>query len=618
MKMDIKKSLKTGFILFILGTLTLFLQFFFYLIQSNIASTTDWIGYVYYIIAALGHASLFAFIPYILYLPLTLIVPFPRVNQGILLAVYFLLNILAYLNGLVFQLYKFHINGLILDMVFGNNAGDIFVFNTRLVLRAIFTFLFIAGLFAGIAYMGYKFSSKIRARQIKLSVTLLICCIVISHLWHGYAAATNQAPVQNVASCLPQFYPMTFNSLLLKHGIITQDDLRDNFKEKTFNSGICYPLHPLEYSSDSLKKKNIIFIILDSWNPRTFNETTCPNLYNLGKQSQVFTHHLSSSNGTRGSIFGMFFGISSTYWKEVEIANTHPVFIQALQDHGYSIKTFPSASLINPPFYRIIFGDIKDIQTETAGETPFDRDNQLTRDFLHYLDQKPETEEKPFFAFLFYDLLHAIEIPEPYRHKFTPSWDYANYMALSNDMDPTPFFNLYRNCAWHVDSLVGTVIDKLKTTGLLENSILVVSGDHSQEFNENKKNYWGHAGNYSNAQIQVPMIYYDADRNPAIFHHWTTHYDITPTIMSNVLGITNPASDYSMGQQLTDTVRLPFHIAGSEGNYALITKDLISEKKHTGRIIVTDTLLNPTDRKLAPGIILEAIQYKNRFMKDNP
>ena len=133
-------------------------------------------------------------------------------------------------------------------------------------------------------------------------------------------------------------------------------------------------------------------------------------------------------------------------------------------------------------------GKFRTFGPETQGATPFDRDTRLTADFLQYLDQKPD---KPFFAFLFYDLLHAISIPAPHRHKFEPSWEYANYMALNNEMDATPFFNLYRNCGWYVDSLVGSIVGELEHKGLLDNSILVITGDHSQEFNENKKKLLG-------------------------------------------------------------------------------------------------------------------------------
>ena len=373
-------------------------------------------------------------------------------------------------------------------------------------------------------------------------------------------------------------------------------------------------VYPLE-KVDSVKPLNIIYLILDSWNFRTFTRECCPNIRAFGDRSAVFNRHLSSSNGTRGGIFGLFFGISATYWQDFERTGVQPLFIENLLENGYDIETFASATLVNPPFYRIVFGDVKDIRKETPGATPFDRDNRITEDFLNYLDERKDVN-KPFFSFVFYDLLHAIDIPAPYRKKFQPSWDYANYLALNNNLDPEPFFNLYRNCAYYVDSLVGKVVNKLEANGLLDNSVIVITGDHGQEFNENKKNFWGHGSDFSNAQVHVPFILYYPGNTPGVYSHRTSHYDVTPTLMKRVLGVKNPAEDYSMGRDLFDPERPPFHLAGDPQNYAFIMDNVIYEKKVAGNIQVTDSLLNRLSRnQINSGLLLKAIEFKNMFLK---
>ena len=188
--------LQLGFAIYIAGSFTLFLQFFLYLLQSNIASTTDFAGYGYYLVAAFAHAGLFALIPYLLYILMSLACPFPRFNQGLLITFYFLLNIIAYLNGLVFQLYKFHINGLVLDMVFGQDAGQVFNFETSLILRFALTILAVGFLFSGIIWIAYRFYQRLRRRQIILYLVLFVCSTLSAHLVHAYAAASNQFSIQ--------------------------------------------------------------------------------------------------------------------------------------------------------------------------------------------------------------------------------------------------------------------------------------------------------------------------------------------------------------------------------------------------------------------------------------
>ena len=185
----LQNRLQLGFAIYIAGSFTLFLQFFLYLLQSNIASTTDFAGYGYYLVAAFAHAGLFALIPYLLYILMSLACPFPRFNQGLLITFYFLLNIIAYLNGLVFQLYKFHINGLVLDMVFGQDAGQVFNFETSLILRFALTILAVGFLFSGIIWIAYRFYQRLRRRQIILYLVLFVCSTLSAHLVHAYAAA---------------------------------------------------------------------------------------------------------------------------------------------------------------------------------------------------------------------------------------------------------------------------------------------------------------------------------------------------------------------------------------------------------------------------------------------
>jgi membrane-anchored protein YejM (alkaline phosphatase superfamily) len=126
-------------------------------------------------------------------------------------------------------------------------------------------------------------------------------------------------------------------------------------------------------------------------------------------------------------------------------------------------------------------------------------------------------------------------------------------MALDQDTDPTPMHNRYRNSVRYVDSLAGRVLDDLRSRGLLDDTIVVVTGDHGQEFNDLELNYWGHNSNFAPAQTHVPMIVHWPGREPRTFTHVTSHMDVAPTFMTEVLGCTNPADDYSVGRDLFDT-----------------------------------------------------------------
>ena len=614
MKKSLSISLKDGFLLYLFSSLLLFVQFLGYLFGSYITEIMDFAGYVFFVFAAFSHAALLMLIPFLLYLLFCLSIRhLYKLWFAIFVFLCFTTEIIAYINGFVFQLYKFHINGFVLEMVFGPDAGQIFVFDKAVYLKCFTHTVILILIFLLFSWLSTKYGKFVRRKPMIWFSVITVLMMIFSHLAHVYAFAANKISIPNAALALPQYYPMTANRAMMKLGVLKVDDWEIENANGQHNNVLFYPLHELQTTNDIIRK-NIIFIILDSWNTRTFNEETCPRITDFSKQSLIFKHHLSSSNGTQGGIFGLFTGISPTYCRDFEINGTQPLFIKRLLELNYDILSFASAGIVNPPFYKFIFGNVKNIQTGTIGKTPFDRDQQITKDFISYLENHSENE-KPFFAFLFYDLMHGIKIPKEYL-RFQPSWEYADYTSLNNNIDPTPFFNLYRNCAFVVDSLVGKVLDKLRETNLLENTIVVITGDHGQEFNENRKNFWGHGSNFSEAQIKIPMIFFDKSIAPGEIDYQTSHYDIMPTIMNLNLGAQNPLSDYSMGTLLTDSLRLPFHIASCNDNYAIITDSTIYEKKTSGRLVVTDKNMNiqqkcPKESKM----LLEAFDDVNRFYR---
>ncbi|MEL0625273.1 sulfatase-like hydrolase/transferase, partial [Marinomonas arenicola] len=86
---------------------------------------------------------------------------------------------------------------------------------------------------------------------------------------------------------------------------------------------------------------------------------------------------------------------------------------------------------------------------------------------------------------------------------FQPDED-MDYLTLTKNTDPTPYHNRYRTAVYQDDMLVGKVMDDLKKRGLLDNTIVGFTGDHGQEFNDNKHNIWGHSSNFTAAETHVP------------------------------------------------------------------------------------------------------------------
>jgi membrane-anchored protein YejM (alkaline phosphatase superfamily) len=99
---------------------------------------------------------------------------------------------------------------------------------------------------------------------------------------------------------------------------------------------------------------------------------------------------------------------------------------------NYQIGIYPSATIVNPPFAKILFSKVPDLRTHTEGKTVYDRDCRITADYLQALDTLG-SGTKPFFSFLFYDLAHGYEVPKDKLYRFQPSWEFADYMKLFRD-----------------------------------------------------------------------------------------------------------------------------------------------------------------------------------------
>jgi len=230
--------------------------------------------------------------------------------------------------------------------------------------------------------------------------------------------------------------------------------------------------------------------------------------------------------------------------------------METLAEQNYQFGIFASSNLTHPAFHQTVFADISNLRIKTNSENPapFARDAKITEEWLNYLNQNySQPNEQPFFGFLFYDSVHGYSLPDPENGPFQPAWTEPNYLSLNNETDPTSFLNLYKNSLHYVDSLIEKVLADLKKRQLLKNTIVIFTGDHGQEFNDNKQNYWGHGSNFSKAQTHVPLVIYWPNKEPQIYTHKSLHYDIAPSLLSENQGCKNKAKDYSIGQNLWET-----------------------------------------------------------------
>lgn len=130
---------------------------------------------------------------------------------------------------------------------------------------------------------------------------------------------------------------------------------------------------------------------------------------------------------------------------------------------------------------------------------------------------------------------------------------------MDEETAKTELFNQYKNSVHYNDALFGEMIQTLKDKGLYENSIIIFTSDHGQEFYE--YGYFGHNSAFSRSQIQSPLIVKFPGASAKVITDLTSHVDVVPTLLSYI-GVNTPVQAYSNGQDLLSQ--------GYKRNYAFV------------------------------------------------
>lgn len=533
----------------------------------------NWTGITFSIFAVIGHFFSVYLLLLIICIPLLWIKPCLR--NLILIVLFGFFQIGLFIDTIVFQQYRFHINLSVLSMVFSGQVVDFSLFTYCLMLTLIIVSLCLECFI--LYWINNKFAiAHTKSKFLRLSTIFLIFAFFISHIVHMIAFYYAYSPIMVVKEYIPLYRPFTSKKIM--EFFDKQGQRKVIYEKDDEHTGIHYPKHTLIINSDNNKPQNIMFIVLDSWRYDTFSEQISPNTYHFAQQNNgvIFNNHYSTGNATRTGIFGLFYGIPGTYW-DAFLRNSVPsLFVTTLQKENFNIGIFTSAKVTAPEFDRTVFATIKNLRISSHDGRASSRDKQITNDWLAWYKQRDTS--KPSFSFLFYDAPHAYDFPDDFEVKFKPIGD-LDYMTLNNNTDPVPIFNRYKQSVYYDDYLLQNVYDELIRSGTLDNTLIIITGDHGQEMNDNKLGFWGHNGNYTDAQTKVPFIIIGAKNLEQLKDNaakLTSHEDVVPSLMKHYLYVENDISDYSTGYDLFNPItNRNWLLMSNYSSYAVRTPDNI-------------------------------------------
>lgn len=593
------------------GWLVLINSLFSILITINVVNTNpvDYQGLTlfYVSVSTWSHMALLTGLISALALPIVLLRS--DKTRAVLFALFYaLFFVMLIANSLCFELYKFHINGVVVDMLL---AGQVIEFSFIVWLQAV-------GIFAVIFALQFYLSLwliKPRALTSKRLGRTFTCFTVIallaSHTIHAWASAMVYQPITGSSKYLPFFKPATANSFMRKYGLVDEEALAQQKSMSLHQGQFNYPLQPIEVKQVE-KPLDIVFVVLDSWRYDAFKEQVTPNIWRFSQQGVAFNQHFSTGNSTRTGISGLFYGLPGTAWQDIYNNRVTPLLMDRMRDLGYQFGVFSSAQLVRPEFNETVFARVEGLKTHTKGDDVLARDKQVTNNWSSWYTKRDP--DKPSFSFIFYDAIHGYAVPDGYKAGFEPMHGPINHMLLDNDYDREPILNRYLTSTHFVDSLVASVLAQLD----IENTLVIITSDHGEELNDNKLNYWGHNSNFTEPQIKVPFVVVGPKSEK--WQHWqasnvvTSHLDVVPTLMSEYLGIKNTPEDYSTGYNLTGPVKeRNWLLLSSYNKYAVVSKQQIIEVSPMGTYETLDETNRPSEQEPNFEYIQEAMQQISHF-----
>ena len=458
-----------------------------------------------------------------------------------------------------------------------------------------------------------RLAEKPVLQRFNLSAGLtLLAALVIFNMAHAVAVVKSYPPVLARVGALPYTFPLSAQKFLKKMGVKPVTSPSDWGRE-VVGAGLDYPKKPVAIAPPE-KPLNIIVILIDGWRPDSFNETVMPRLTAWSRKALVFNDHFSGGNATRCGVFSLFYGLPATYFHTFNSTRREPVLTEKLKESGYQFGIFAAASLEAVDIAQTSFvGLAKDDIHRASGQNNPERDADMERQFLEYLDQRDP--DRPTFGFMFYDLLHGHKPFPDLPHPFSPVKPW-NYLEFNNDVDPTPYLNMYNNAAYTLDIHLAAMLDELEKRGLFENSLIIITSDHGEEVNDTRTNSWSHNNNFTRYQIEVPFMMFWPGREPRAFDYRTRHYDLVPTLLEEVLGAgAEAAPDYSLGFNLFTPGDRDLTICASYSDSAILYQENAFVLKKYGRLKSYGLDGSDAGAQLPPDILKRAMDEMRLFYK---
>jgi membrane-anchored protein YejM (alkaline phosphatase superfamily) len=461
-------------------------------------------------------------------------------------------QVALYIDARTYDLFRYHFNGWVWTVLTTEGMSDSIDLGRAFWIGAGTVILAVLG--AQYAFLRWRAARLARgaARAPRLRPAWVVLAIVVLPLvadkfTYAVADLRNNREVATVAQLVPLYTRLTVRHAAQKwlHMPLARQPSVGLGKRLLLH----YPLERPTVRPDG-PRPNILIIAVESLRADMLSPQVMPNTWQFAQGGRRFLDHASGGSASRYGTFTLVYGLHGSYFAPVYAERASPVMVDTLKDLGYEIHVFGTSPMTFPEMRYTAWVRVQDSVEDNLQQGPGEsRDAELVRRFDRWTANR--TKDRPFFAFAFLDAPHFHYHVVAGRTPFQPYTDSVDRAVLSSKTASTLgplLFNRYRNAVYDADHSIGEMLDALRRTGQLDDTVVVITGDHGEEFFEH--GFWGHTGNFTHTQVEVPMVMRGPGIPPGIEHAPTSHVDVAPTLLE-LLGA-DPAQrrEWTVGENM--------------------------------------------------------------------
>ena len=446
----------------------------------------------------------------------------------------------------VFNLYRFHLDWLMVEMFFRDFRG--------MGIPVFLLLLFAALGMALLAFVLWLYASRHTGQRrhwpwFAVGLLLMPVALLVNSLINIWGQHYTRDEITRYRPFLPIYYPVESNPKAPELSALMPSVFPAAYgkADESLTSGggiVNYPRSEPQCKPGA-NAPSILMIVLESWQADAMNADVTPHIARFANTGTRFDQHVSSGAVTVPGLFGLMYGLHPNYFQLTRSAadKFRSLFTQTLDEQGYRTRVFTSSDLDGFSLKDMFFPKVLREDFVTGSD-----DAALVDRYIATL--KPEAKGKRF-DFLFLTASHSPYNYPPQYARFKPLPVVKGGYALDRHADNRPYKNDYFNSLYYLDAQIGKLLEAADKQGALANTWVIITGDHAEEFNENGLGYWGHGSNFTRWQTHTPMIV-RAPSHPAgrVETKLSLHQDVVPTLMQEALGCSTPITKYSNGQNL--------------------------------------------------------------------